>query len=410
MIPLTLTALFIANPLVLHGARVEVGDGTTLHDATVVIQDGRISYVGPKRADAGGDGGAEVIQASGKVLTAGLIEAMSHLGLVEMDLEDTTTDFAPHDDAILPAFSAADGFNPSSVLIPVARAEGVTRAVTSPAGGILWGTGYLAALTGRLDSRPDRRTPVAMFGGLGTSAAKASGGTRGSAWMRLRQLLADARLFLDNRTAAWRGQTHRFVPSPLQLAAMEPVLRRALPLVLSVHRASDILAALDLARDENLRIVIAGGAESWRVRDQLAAARVPVILTPSDQAPTSFEALAARDDVSTLLAAAGVPVIISTGNSNHNARRLRQEAGIATAHGLDWQKALTAITLAPAAAFGRGDELGSVAVGKQADLVLWSGDPFELQTVVERVWIGGAEQSLRTRQKQLAARYAGRKR
>jgi imidazolonepropionase-like amidohydrolase len=391
-----------AEPVIIHGARLEIGDGTALEPGEVAISGHRITYVGPVRPCRG----RHCIDAAGKILTPGLIETLSHLGLVEIDMEESSNDAEYDADALLPAYAAADAFNPASVLIPVARAHGITAAVTGPAGGILWGSAAWIDTTGSLSSRPSRHQPVALFGGLGIHAARAAGGSRALVWMRLRQFLADARYYLANRDAVQRGQAHHLLPSPIQLDAMEPVLARRIPLVLRAHRASDILDALDLARDEHLRIVIAGGAESWQVAAELARAAVPVILTPSDQLPWSFEMLGAREDTAALLAAAGVDVVISTASPGHNAGRLRQEAGVAVAHGLPWSKALTAITLAPARVFGRDAEVGSIAAGKRADLVLWSKDPLELDSVAERVFIDGAEQSLENRQKALARRYA----
>ena len=145
------------------------------------------------------------------------------------------------------------------------------------------------------------------------------------------------------------------------------------------------------------------------VADALRDAKVPVVIRPSLQQPGSFSSLAARDDLATILTTKGVDVLISSGGWFLEVHRLRQEAGIAVSHGLSYENAMRSITSLPARIFGLAQKTGSIENGKQADLVLWDGDPFENQTVAERVWIAesasGAPQSLETRQKALAKRY-----
>lgn len=184
------------------------------------------------------------------------------------------------------------------------------------------------------------------------------------------------------------------------------MLEGRLPLVLSAHRASDILEAVRFGQEEKLRVVIAGGSEAWLVATELKAAQVPVLLVPSSLVPGSFEQLRARDDVATKLAAAGVSVAIACNDMSR--RRLRQEAGIAVSYGLPRAQALSAITLQPAKALGVDGEVGSIEKGKRADLVLWSGDPLELSSFAEKVFIGGVEQPLGTRQTKLVERYLRR--
>jgi imidazolonepropionase-like amidohydrolase len=142
------------------------------------------------------------------------------------------------------------------------------------------------------------------------------------------------------------------------------------------------------------------------VAAQLAKAQVPVVLVPSQQVPGNFEQLRARDDAAALLSAAGVPLVLGCADSSH--RRLRQEAGLAVAYGLPRAKALATITSSPARALGLEKELGTVEPGKRADLVLWAGDPLELSTLAQRIFIGGVEQSLVTRQTKLVERYLER--
>ncbi len=393
-------AALLAAPVVIENVRVEVGDGTVLERATVLFDGGRIREVGTPRIPAG----AERIDGAGKVLAPGFIETLTQIGLVEVGLEAATNDTqlrAP----ITPAFRAADGYNPLSARIPVNREEGVTSAITSPTGVLVYGTGYWVDLTGTVASAPDASRPAAMFGGIGGSEADEHTGARGGLWLALREIFDDVRFFVKNRPAFDRGELRELSIGRLHLEAMIPVVEGRLPLVLYVHRASDILAALSFAREQKVRLIIAGGLEAWTVAEELAAARVPVIVKPSEQVPGSFDALAARDDAATLLTEAGVQVVLSAVEWDQNIRRLRQEAGTAVAYGMPHAEALRAITSRPAALFGKGAELGTVSAGKRANLVLWSGDPLELSSIAERVWIDGVAMPQGNRQRELVKRY-----
>lgn len=402
MIPLLAAALACA-PCVIEDVRVEVGDGTVLERTTVVLDRGRIVSVGGA-APAGGTR----LDGSGRTLTPGLIEARSQIGLLEVGAEPSTDETRIAGESLVPAFSAADGFNPASAWIPIVREEGVTSVVVAPSGGVLSGRGFFVDLTGELASAPDPSRPVAMFGAIGESAAAESGGARGSTWLRLRQAFADARFYQQKRAEFDRGEARDLTLHPLHLEALAPVLAGRLPLVLEAHRASDLLAALRFAQAEQVRIVISGGAESWKVAAELAAAKVPVIVRPSVQAPASFEALDARDDLAAVLESAGVPLILTSSGWSPDARRLRQEAGLAVAYGLPRPAALRAITSAPALAFGMESEVGTVAPGRRANVVLWSGDPLELRTAAERVFIDGVERPVDHRQRRLVERYRSR--
>ncbi|MFI5078512.1 MAG: amidohydrolase family protein, partial [Vicinamibacteria bacterium] len=188
--------------------------------------------------------------------------------------------------------------------------------------------------------------------------------------------------------------------------ALQPVLAGTLPLLVAVDRASDIQALLDLAREYRVRVIVQGGAEAWRVAPALAAAKVPVLVSALDNIPASFDALGSRQENAALLRRAGVPVVITAGAvESFNVRNVKQHAGNAVAYGLPWDEALRAVTLAAAEAFGVADTVGSLAVGKAANVVVWSGDPFEFSTVVEHVFVRGVERVERSRQDLLMERY-----
>jgi imidazolonepropionase-like amidohydrolase len=245
------------------------------------------------------------------------------------------------------------------------------------------------------------RAGVAVDGSLGHSF----GGSRASSLAKLREVLTDAQVYRTRKDAYERAQSRPFAAHPLDLQALQPALAGQVPLTLSAERASDILAALDLAREYKLRVVIIGGAEAWKVAAELAAAKTTVVLQPSRNLPTSFDALGARLDSAALLAAAGVPVAIAWLDDSHNLRNITQEAGIAVANGLPWETALRAITLEPALAYGQAASHGSVATGKVANLVIWDGDPLELSSRPTQVFVRGRAIPMASRQTLLRDRY-----
>jgi imidazolonepropionase-like amidohydrolase len=384
-------------------ARLLTAAGPPIERGTIVIRDGRIAAVG---ADAAVPAGARVIDGAGKVVTPGFIESATQIGIVEIPLSaDGTADQQTSEPGIGAAFSVLDAFNPHSTVIPVTRVEGVTRALVTPGGTghVFVGQGAVMDLGGAHVPMSVTRAPAAMLALLGESGAGVAGGSRASAMLRLRETLEDARDFSVNRTAFNSAQCRGYARSRLDLEALQPVLKGEVPLAVQANRASDLLAAMRLADDFKLRLVLMGAAEGWMVADEIAGRKVPVVLKPLTNLP-AFDALGATLENAARLAAAGVTVALSTFDT-HNARNLRQEAGNAIAYGLAPDAALAAVTLTPARLWGVAERVGSLEPGKDADVVVWSGDPFELLTSAEHVFIRGVEVSKDTRQRQLLERY-----
>jgi imidazolonepropionase-like amidohydrolase len=347
--------------------------------------------------------GAEVVDAKGLVVTPGLCDPLTSVGLVEVDLEKTTKDDTQGgQDRIRAAFRAADGYNPSSSVVGVTRAEGVTSVGVVPTGGLVSGQSAWADLDGATATDALAAAPLALHVHL-ESGADPDGG-HATAILRVREAFDDARTFARVRAAWERNQSRPFAPSRLDLEALARALDGRLPVVFHVDRAADILSALAVAKEFKLRPVIAGGAESWRVALQLKAAKVPVIVYPLSSGPDSFDALGAREDTAARLHAAGVDVAISTAET-HNARKLRQVAGNAVRGGLPHAAAISAITRAPAEALGLGDRYGTIAKGKVGNVVVWTGDPLELSSTARDVWIRGRRVSLANRQSALRDKY-----
>ena len=302
-----------------------------------------------------------------------------------------------------------DGLNPASVLIPPARAAGITTVVIAPRGGLLSGQAAVLHLVEGSAADMVMRSPVAMVGQIG-APQQIGAQSRGELLLKLREVLDDARTYTRRKADFERAQTRQFAASRLDLEALGPVLDGRVPLLLEADRASDIESAMKLARDYNVKLIISGAAEAWMVADKLAAARVPVMTGAMNNIPSSFSSLGTRQENAGLLRRAGVTVMI-IGNAGggdedaFNVRNVRFEAGNAVAYGMTRDDALRAITLTPAEVFGVADRVGSLQAGKDADVVVWGGDPFEFGTQPERVFIRGREVRATTRQDLLEQRY-----
>ena len=390
--------------VVLTGATLRSGDGPPVENATVVLRDGRIVAAG-----AGVRAPAEVgsiVLPPGAVITPGLIATGAPLGLVEVSLEASTRDDAPRGagtDPVRAAFRAADGYDPDSTLVRVARLGGITTALSVPTGGLISGTSAVVDLAGATPDQALVTARAAVHVNLDSYGVEAGGGAFPAALGRLRALLEDARLYQRQRAAYDRRQLRDLDASRADLDTLVDVLARRLPLVVRVGRAAHILRVVALAEAFGLRVVLEGAEEGWRVADALAEAEVPVILRPLTNLPESFDQLGSRYDNAALLAAAGVRLILTTAGA-HDLRNVRQEAGNAVRFGLDGDAALAAITATPAEVFGM-EGRGVVAPGRVANLVVWSGDPFELGSRPLYIFVRGVAVPLRSRQTALFERY-----
>jgi imidazolonepropionase-like amidohydrolase len=381
------------------GATLWLGDGQVIDDATLVTTGERITALAK---GASVPSGAQVMQAHGFILTPGWVAVETALGLVE--IERPTLDAEPraeeHGDPIHAAYSAADAYNPLSSLIGVARREGVTNAVATPRGGLVSGTSAWVELIDRFPGRPVVREDLALHANL----FELRENSRPLALSRLRNALESARLYARSPQAFDQGQTRELGLSPLDLRRLAQVLGGNLPLVVRVARGADMLRLLELGDSYQLRLILSGAEEAWTVAPQLAAARVPVVVDPSDNLPTSFSALNSRRENAALLASAGVPVIFSSFDP-YSVHNLRQLAGLAVASGASRTSALRALAFEPARAFGMGNEYGLLAPGRLANFCVWTGDPFELGTWAQEVVIRGRSVSTRSRQNELFERY-----
>ncbi|MFL5615702.1 MAG: amidohydrolase family protein [Gemmatimonadaceae bacterium] len=407
LLPVLLAAPIGAQTVAITGGTVYPVSGAPIERGTVLMRDGRIVAVG---ADVSVPGDAQRIDATGKVVTPGLVNAATQLSVVDIGAVAATRNVSARGrEGIAAAFTVWDGLNPVSVLIPPARAAGITSVVIAPRGGLLSGQAAVLHLVEGSAADKVMRSPVAMVGQIGNPQA-VNAQSRGELFLRLREVLDDARAYSRRKADYERAQTRQFAASRLDLEALGPVLEGRIPLLLEADRASDIESALKIGRDYNLKLIISGAAEAWMVADKLAAARVPVLTGAMNNIPISFSSLGTRQENAGLLRRAGVTVVI-IGNAGggdeeaFNVRNVRFEAGNAVAYGMSREDALRAITLTPAEVFGVADRVGSLQPGKDADVVIWSGDPFEFATQPEHVFIRGREVRGPTRQDMLEQRY-----
>jgi imidazolonepropionase-like amidohydrolase len=390
----------LASVLVLAGATVWSGEGPPVENATIVIRGERIAAVG---RGIPAPRGAQVIELKGAVVTPGLIDVASRLGLVEIStgepsaVEGTAGGGAPE---LRASLRTADTYNPRSLPIEVARQDGLTSALVIPAGGVIAGQSAWVALRGSGRVLEDSSA-------LHVSVEEgSSAGTRSRAFLLLREVFEDTRLYRlpGNRGAYIKNGLRTLRPSASDLEVLARALDGELRVVFEVDRAPDILTVLELARLHKLDAVLLGVREGWLEADAIARAGVPVIVDPYENLPDDFNSLRSRDDNALRLLRAGVRVAFASRETPSQAGQLRFRAGNAAARGYPRDDALAAITRIPADLFGRRDE-GRIDVGARANLVVWNGDPFEPQSWAQRMFIDGTEIDLRTRQDLLTERY-----
>jgi imidazolonepropionase-like amidohydrolase len=377
----------------------------TLEGADLLITDGAVAAIGTALE---APPGARIIDANGRVVTPGFFGGLTHLGTDEIGLEPSTEDAALKLGTMRPEFDVALAFNPDSTAIAVSRLGGVTFAAivpsaeagsaNGPGGTIIAGQGSVIALDGRASTYAR-----SLHLDFGADSNALSGGSRAAQFMLLQQAFAEARS--PNLVLA---QEQRLL-TPAGRQALLDFIAGAGRFVFDVDRAADIRQVLAFAQREKLHIAIAGGAEAWRVAPELAAARVPVILDALEDLPASFDAVGATLKNAARLHRAGVSVAFTMDTTEpYNVRKIRQTAGVAVANGLPWDAALAGLTRVPAEIFGVSDRFGSIERGRRANLVVWSGDPLEVTSVAEHIFIDGRLQPERSRQTELRDRYLER--
>jgi imidazolonepropionase-like amidohydrolase len=389
------------------GGTVHPVSGPPIEKATVLIRDGLIEAIGP---DVAVPAGAEQIDAAGRWVTPGFFNVVSVVGLVEVPLGGgATDDRAIGSNNIAAAFRPWDAFDTATPLIAAARNDGITTIGLMPAGNLVSGQHALVDLAaGRIDTML-RRAPSAMVARV-QQAGAAGTASRGELFGKLRILLEEARDWPALRDAVFENRSRPLSARPADFEALQPVMAGTLPLLVVADRVAEIDAVLRLRADfPAIQVILASASEAWQRAPDLAAAGVPVIVGGIRNIPDSFDRLNTRGDNAALLQQAGVRVVLesdSYGDGSHfNVRNVRFEAGNAVANGMTWEAALRAVTIVPAEVFGVGDRVGTLQPGLDANVVVWSGDPFEFATRAEAVFIRGVRVDAPSRQDELMERY-----
>ncbi len=383
----------------LTNATIETVTKGTIEKGTVIITDGKITAVGTTVTIPAG---ATVINCEGKWIYPGMIDSGTRLGLSEVGSDPRTQDYNEVGD-IIPQMKALTAVNPNSALIPVTRVSGVTTVLSIPEGGLISGAAALINLYGY--------TPDQMAAGFeGIVFNFPNTGRRGFFDRRSPEDLkkaAEKSLLKINETwekviqyhqldSATKSKGITYYP---EMQALLPVLRGEQHLMIEVNAATDIQAALKWVAEKRIKkVILTGVAEGWRVADEIAKAKIPVIVGPVMALPSREHDRYDRPYTNAgVLKKAGVKVAIRTRQAE-NVRNLPYNAAFAATYGLGKEEALKAVTIAPAEIFGVADKLGSIEVGKSATLFVCDGDPFETKTTILEVFISGWQVPMVSRQ------------
>ena len=389
------TASFAESFAITNATVHTVTDQGVLENATVVIENGKVIAINPEKITAD-----TTIDAQGRILTPGFIGSMNQLGLVEVGAVSRSRDAADKKADI--TFDASLAFNPRSTVIPYSRKGGITSNVVAPRGGddMFKGQTFVADLSGEFNSvRVSNNNVVIDLG------AK-SKGSRALSLQNLHEQLEGATKALAKAKKKNTKDKKEAKEPSRKAQVINALLNGDKALVAYADRATDLLALLKLKETFSLDLVLVGAADAVLVADKIAAAKVPVVMAALDNLPGSFDSLHASLENAGKLTQAGVKVALTVDGDTHNLYQLRFHAGNAIANGLTRSAALASVTANVADAFNL--DSGKIAIGKTADLVLWSADPFELSSKVSKIWISGKEYSTESRQDALRDRYTSK--
>lgn len=390
---------------------VTVTNGT-IEKGTLIVKDGKIAALGK---DISAPADAEVIDCNGLFIYPGMIDGGTRLGLTEVGSDARTRDYNEVGD-VIPQMQALTAVNPNSVLIPVTRVSGVTTSLAMPAGGLFPGTAALVNLHGY--------TPDQMYAGFSGVVLNFPSTGKRSRWdsRSAEDIKKDAEKALKQLNDVWEkavayhrldsaikaSKSDRSLEYYSEMEALLPVVRGEQSLIIEVNAANDIKAAIGWVKDKDLKVIFSGVSEGWRVAEELAKAKIPVITGPVLSIPNrDYDRYDRAYSNPSVMQKSGVKVAIKTADAE-NVRNLPYNAGFAATYGMDREQALKAITIVPAEIFGVADKLGSLEVGKSATLFVADGDPFETKTQVKHVFIEGWQIPLISRQTRLYDEFLNR--
>ena len=413
------------NVIAIKGGKVMTVTHGTIANGVVVMENGKITAVGA--ANTAIPKNARVIDATGMTVYPGLIDSFSHLGLTEVSAVDMTNDLQETSEEIMPHMHVADAFHAESALIPVTRLNGITDAIVAPeTGDTLPGQMSFVQLAGRDADEMLKVRDLAMQLNFTGDQRRIQGGfqnrkfpsTRMGLAAQLRQAFIDAQDYAQK----WADYEKRSgekksddkdakAASPpkrdLRLEALVPYLQGKKPVLLSASEPTDMLVALRLAKEFNLKVILSGLEYSQRIFDEIAATKYPVIVGSIYAAPKADARYDEQFSFPAELAKRGVKIAFASYDA-HNVRNLPYAAGYAVAYGLPYDEAMKALTINPAEIWGIADQYGSLDVGKVANVVIANGDPLDVKTDVKQVFIAGQEIPMTSRQTELRDAYMKR--
>ncbi|MGA9416870.1 MAG: amidohydrolase family protein, partial [Terriglobales bacterium] len=410
------------HPIALKGGKLLTVTHGTIENGTLIMQGGKITAVGAA-ASVNIPANAQQIDATGMTIYPGLIDSETNLGLTEINAENMTNDLVEMSDEIMPHMHTAEAFHAESALIPVARFNGITNAIVAPASGdTLPGQDSFIQLAGANATEMlllrDNAMPLNFTGderrNRGGFEKQKFPATRMGLAAQLRQAFIDAQDYKVKLTDYERKKSDAVrdkKPEPLapkrdlKLEALLPYLEGKKTIVLAAETPSDLQTAVSLANEFKLKFVLNHIAHSQPVLDYVASLKVPVIVGPIYETPKEDERYDAVYSLPAQLNKRGVKIVFASYDA-HNVRNLPYQAGFATAFGLPYDEALKAITLNAAEIWGVADQLGSLDVGKTANVVVANGDPLDVKTDVKQVFIQGQSVPMTDRQTRLRDEYS----
>jgi imidazolonepropionase-like amidohydrolase len=389
---------------IIRGGTVVTGTGEKLPNTSILIRAGRIAEIG---ASVATPAGAKVVDATGKFVYPGMIDSYTGIGLQEIGGVTTMT-MRSEKGQFNPQLFALVGLNVESEMLGVTRMNGVTTVMTAPAGGMISGQAALINTAGwtweDLSVKRSAGYIINLPGANGGRGGRGGGGRGGAAnagtMAELEQFLQSAKDYNDARAA---GSTKM----DLLYESLRPLFRREIPAIIAANDEQAIRNAVQFGDKWNIRVVISGGREAYKVRTLLAQKNVPVILSSLESSPdfeSTYDEIYAQPS---LLNEAGVKFAFSTG-SGTNARHVPFHAALAVAYGLPEDAAMKALTIWPAEIFGAEKEIGSIAQGKLANLFVATGDPLDFRSQITEIFIKGRDVPDDDRHHRLYEKYKAR--
>ena len=382
-----------AEDLLIKNGSIHIGDGTPAFVGDIYIKDGLIEAIGNLDIES-----SQTVDASGKIITPGFIAATTALGIIEIGALDVTRD--DESDYLNMGFSIFRGFNPNSTLIPWNRSNGLTSAITLPQQTSLplAGMGSYFILDGAIEISGTK--DMVMLGRIG-----ASSGSRSEDFDILEGLFKLGKLAKSKSyEKVLEEPLAEFLElHPQDVAALDKLVNKKIPLIMETNRATDILHLIDLKNKYKINMVLAGIEDAPLVLKSLVESNIPVIINPMDNIPDSFDELSSSLKLASVLNKAGVKIVFDSDRS-HNYHLIRQGAGNAVAYGMDYNDAISGLSKNVADVFGLKGR-GSIQQGFAADILVWEFDPLEPSSIPIHVYINGKETDLTTRSSRLKDRY-----